>query len=236
WKIDISDAITQLTSQQLVDRCVAGDASLCQYVHRSGNPVNGPIYQIDSLFINLNEQKIEGVDIELSYSHPLNLFGGGAENVTLRTFGTRLLHNINQAPAPSLPDEQVGQVAGLGLPKWKATGILQYNNGALSTALVGRYIGYGILDRTLRESDVAIAGVSTIDDNHVGSVFYMDLNLGFTPAQLEGLRVFGTVTNLLDRAPPQMPGSIGRTGVLDAFTSLHDVVGRRYTVGVEYKF
>ena len=93
-----------------------------------------------------------------------------------------------------------------------------------------------LLDRTLRESDVAIAGVSTIDDNHVGSVFYMDLNLGFSPAQLEGLRVFGTVTNLLDRAPPQLPGSIGRTGVLDAFTSLHDVVGRRYTVGVEYKF
>jgi outer membrane receptor protein involved in Fe transport len=235
YRINIEDAITQLTSQQLVDRCVAGDASLCQYVLRTGNQTNGPIYQINSLFINLNRQKIEGIDYEISYARGLDLLGGGPERLTTRLFATRLIHNINQAPGAAA-DEQVGQVAGVGLPKWKATGIVSYSNGPLTGTLVGRYIGGGILDRTLLESNVAVPGRTTIDDNHVGSVFYTDLTLGVKPARLEGLRVYGTVTNLFDRAPPQMPGSIGRTGVLDGFTSLHDTVGRRYTVGVEYKF
>ncbi|RYZ56758.1 MAG: TonB-dependent receptor, partial [Proteobacteria bacterium] len=184
WKIDISDAITQLTSQQLVDRCVAGDASLCQYVIRAAN---NDIVQIDSLFINLNNQKIEGYDIEVGYRRGMEIFGGGAESVGLRLFGTRLMHNITQAPGGT-PDEQVGQI-NLGLPKWKATAVLQYANGPVSGSVIGRYVGSGILDRTLVESPVAIAGVTTIDNNSVGSAFYTDLSLNFRPQALEGLRV-----------------------------------------------
>jgi iron complex outermembrane recepter protein len=235
YKIDISDAITQLTSQQLVDRCVAGDASLCQYVQRSGNPVSGTIVQIDSLFINLNSQKIEGVDVELSYRHSLELLGRGAEKLSARLFGTRLMHNINQAPGGT-PDELVGQVGGIGLPKWKATAVLGYSNGPYSASIIGRYIGKGILDRTLVESNARITGKTTIDDNHVGSVFYTDLSLGYEPTAIEGLRIFGAMTNAFDRAPPQAPPAIGRTGVLDLPTAIHDVIGRRFTLGVEYKF
>ncbi len=51
-----------------MDGCFLGDAVLCQYIIRSGNPTTGPIERIDSLFINLAKQKIEGVDIELGYS------------------------------------------------------------------------------------------------------------------------------------------------------------------------
>jgi iron complex outermembrane receptor protein len=233
WNIDISDAITQLTSQQLVDRCVAGDASLCQYVIRAGN---NDIIQIDSLFINLNNQKIEGVDIELGYRRGVELLGGGPENVSLRLFGTRLMHNVTQAPGGT-PDEQVGQIATVGLPKWKATGILTYANGPVSSSVIGRFVGAGILDRTLRESATAIAGVTTIDNNQVGSAFYTDLTLNFSPPAFEGLRVYGTAQNVLDHAPPQTPGAIGRTGIADtAGGAIHDQLGRRYTVGVEYKF
>ncbi len=232
WNIDISDAITQLTSQQLVDRCVAGDASLCQYVIRAAN---NDIIQIDSLFINLNNQKIEGYDIEASYRRGMELFGGGAESMTLRLFATRLMHNVTTAPGGT-PDEQVGQIT-LGLPKWKATGILSYANGPVSGSLIGRYVGPGILDRTLRESAVAIAGVTTIDDNHVGSAFYTDFTLNILPPVIEGFRVYGTVQNLLDHAPPQTPGAIGRTGIGDnPGGAIHDQLGRRFTVGVEYKF
>ncbi|MET0291941.1 MAG: TonB-dependent receptor, partial [Steroidobacteraceae bacterium] len=85
YDIKIKGAIAQLSSQQLVDGCVGGDTSLCQYVIRAGN---NDIIQIDSLFINLNSQKIEGVDVELSYRKGLELFGGGPENFTARLFGT----------------------------------------------------------------------------------------------------------------------------------------------------
>lgn len=238
YSIKIKEAIAQLSSQQLVTACVSGDTSLCQYVHRAPN---NDIIQIDSLFINLNQQKIEGVDVELSYRKPLELFGGGPEQVTARLFGTRALHNQIISPA-GVVDEIAGQVNGAALggytfggPKWKASAILGYSNGPWSGTIIERYIGSGVLDRTLVESSVAIAGKTTIDDNTVGSVLYTDLTVGFSPEQIEGLRVYGNVTNLFDRGPPQTAAAIGRTGILDLF-SIHDVIGRRYVVGVEYKF
>jgi len=239
YDIKINDAISQLSSQNLVDGCVRGDSFLCQFVIRASD---GNIVEIDSLFINLNEQHIEGVDIEFDYRKRMELLGGGPEQISARLFGTYLMHNSIQSPNGPV-DEVAGQVNGaavggntIGGPKWKISAILGYSNGPYSATLIGRYIGDGILDRTLTESDVAIPGVTTIDDNHVGSAVYTDLSLGFTPEQLQGLRIYGTVTNLFDHAPPQTPGAIGRTGIADLPGGLHDVLGRRYVVGAEYRF
>ncbi len=240
YDIKIKDAISQLSSQTLVTGCAQGNTSLCQYVIRAPN---GDIVEIDSLFINLNEQKIEGVDIEFDYRKSLELLGGGPEQLSARVFGTYLMHNSLQAATGGPVDEIAGQVLGtavagntVGGPKWKASAILGYSNGPVSATLIGRYIGDGILDRTLVESATRIAGVTTINDNHVASVFYTDLSLGFTPEQLKGLRVYGTITNMFDRAPPQTPQAIGRTGVLDLGSTVHDVIGRRYVLGAEYTF
>jgi iron complex outermembrane recepter protein len=240
YKINITDAIAQLSPQQLMDRCFAGDASLCQYIIRSGNPTTGPIERIESLFINLAKQNIEGVDVEASYRRSLTLLGGGPETASLRIFATHLLTNSQQSPGSAV-DKLLGQVGGIGLPKWKATGVLSYSNGPWNGSLIGRFMGKGILDRTLTESLVPVrnsanALINTIDDNHVPSVFYTDLNVGFSPAQLEGLRMFATVTNLLDRDPPNSPSIIGRTGPSEVTVGAHDQLGRRFTVGFNYEF
>ena len=60
--------------------------------------------------------------------------------------------------------------------------------------------------------------------------------LGFKPQQFDGLRIYGSVTNLLDRGPPQTPQAIGRTGVFEFGSGLHDSIGRRYVLGAEYSF
>jgi outer membrane receptor protein involved in Fe transport len=239
YSIKINDAISQLNAQTLVNSCNAGDQFLCQFVIRASN---GDIVEIDSLFINLNEQKIEGIDMEFDYRRSINLLGGGPEQLSARLFGTYTMHNSIQSPGGPV-DEIAGQVNGaavggntLGGPKWKGSAILGYRNGPYSATLIGRYIGDGILDRTLVEFNGRIAGKTTIDDNHVGSAFYTDLSLSFTPEQLEGLRLYGTVTNLFDHAPPQTPGAIGRTGVIDVPGAVHDVIGRRFVVGAEYRF
>ncbi|MEO8309098.1 MAG: TonB-dependent receptor [Pseudomonadota bacterium] len=236
YSIEINGAIAQLTPQQLMDGCYQGDTVLCQYIIRSGNPTTGPIERIDSLFINLAKQKIEGVDIEMSYRRSIELLGGGPEALTLRLFATRLLENSIQNRGGAV-DEQVGQISGpILLPEDKVSAIVTYTNGAWSGTVMGRYIGDGVLDRLLTESPVAIPGVSTIDNNHVGSVFYTDLTLSFQPESLKGLHVFGTVNNLFDRSPPLTPQAIGRTGPVEVSPAIHDQVGRRFTLGVSYEF
>ena len=44
------------------------------------------------------------------------------------------------------------------------------------------------------------------------------------------------INNLFDKEPPLTPGTIGRTGVGVGVNGLYDILGRRYTVGVNYEF
>ncbi len=241
YSIDLSDAIAQLASQNVVTGCFNGDQSLCQYVHRAGNLPNGNIDRVDNLFINLANQRISGIDLETSYRHSLHLLGGGAESLAWRLYATYLHENSIQNKGAAR-DELAGQLGpGLpsgaaALPKYKFTTNLTYGNGPFAAFLQGRFIGDGILDRTRVQSSVAIPGVATIDNNHVASQFLVDLNLSFTHGDNDNYQVYLNVTNLLDRAPVLSPSVIGRTGPVEFNTFLTDVVGRRFVVGVNARF
>src|SRR6185437_5096139 len=78
---------------------------------------------------------------------------------------------------------------------------------------------------------------STDDNNNeIGGIFYLDLNLSWQVPVQGDLSVYGEVNNALDRAPPQTPAAYGRTGSAEWNYQLYDWIGRRYTLGVRYKF
>lgn len=242
YKIDIDDAIAQLSAQNIVTGCFNGDTTLCQYVIRRDNLPNGFIDRVENLFINLAVQKISGVDLELNYRTEL---GASGQTLGWRFYGTFLDHNSIQNQGGPV-DERVGQLGpGIanvgGLPKYKFTTNVTYGIGSFSAFLQGRWIDGGILDRTFRECTancVLPSGAqdpNTIEDNTVPSTFYMDMTLKFRALD-DDLEIYGTVTNLLDRDPVYTPGVIGRAGTNEFNTSLYDVVGRRYVVGFNYQF
>ncbi len=238
YSIDIADAIGQLTSQNVVTACFNGDQSLCQYVHRRDDAPNGVIERVDNLFINLANQRISGIDLEMSYRRSLELLGGGPESVTWRFFGTYLDENSIQNEGGAR-DERAGQVgagvAGAGaLPKYKFTTNMSYRNGPASVFLQGRWMDGGVLDRLRVESATNIP--NSIEDNTVASTFYMDLNLGYSTGHDDNLNVYLNVTNLLDRAPVLAPGIIGRAGTTEFNNSIHDLIGRRFVLGMNYRF
>ena len=237
YRIDIADAIAQLTSQNVVNACFNGDQTQCQYVHRRDDLPNGVIERVDNLFINLQNQLISGVDLEMAYRRNFT-GGGGPHSMTLRFYGTYLRENSVQNRGGTR-DERAGQLgpgiaAGITLPKYKFTSNVSYRIGPFSAFLQGRWIDGGVLDRLRVESTTNIP--NSIDDNSVASTFYTDLNLGYTTGQEDNLNVYLNVTNLLDRQPVLAPGIIGRAGTQEFNTFVHDVVGRRYVVGLNYKF
>ncbi|RYE51541.1 MAG: hypothetical protein EOP21_01130, partial [Hyphomicrobiales bacterium] len=221
YKVEIAGAIAQLTSQVIVDQCNAGDTSLCQYVRRntdtSRNP-KGEITQLDAFFLNLNKETYQGIDVELGYRTPLTLFGGGPESISARVFATHYI-TVKQVSPDSLtangtrvPGTVVNNL--LTTPD-SATAILGYRNGGISTNVVGRYTDTRNVNRLYEESTVrapTLTGYTTVDDNTVGSMFFMDLNVGWEPGILEGLRLYSTITNLLDHKPAILPTVGGRTG------------------------
>ncbi len=259
YSIDISGALAQLGAQNIVDNCARGDVSLCQYVITTGNvpvtnPTNGAfrdIERVEAIFINLQQQKIEGADIEMVYRGDADLFGDKSEDFAVRFLTSYLGENSIQSQGGIL-DDRSGQIGGFGFPEWKVTTNLTYNIENYSMFLQGRWIGDGLLDRTRRQSDIRIPGpvpagsilaacganICTINDNSVPSTFLMDARFTGRFGENDNLEVYGNIQNLLDREPVITPGnSVGRTGTGTSVNAgLYDILGRRYTIGVNYEF
>lgn len=228
YDIDLDGAIGQLGAQTIVDTCYesGGESSLCQFVVRDAS---GQINRVDNVFINLSNQKINGVDAELNYTG-IDLGGG---TLSWRLIASRLNENSVQTPG-SPRDERAGDVGGFGgtpsLPEDKVTTSLSYARGPVTVFLQGRYIGGGTLDRSLTE------GVD-IDDNTVNSITYTDLTFRFSG---EGggapWEFFLTANNIFDQPPPDTYPGLGRAGVPGPSSILYDTIGRRFVAGVRVNY
>ncbi len=222
FDIDVKDALGQLSFQNIVNGCFTGAQNLCQYVQR--DPVSRQITRIDSLFINISNQRLKGIDFELNYNTDVDWIGGG-ENVSFRLYASKIIDNYNQLPGS--PRDNLG----LEQPEWRLLPAVSYSRGGFRAFLQGRYFDSRTLNRLFVE------GVN-VDDNSVPSVTYADLNLSYD-VDLSGhsYRFFFNTTNLLDRAPPQTPGNLNFVGgTAGPSAGLYDTIGRTYAVGANMTF
>jgi outer membrane receptor protein involved in Fe transport len=248
YDISISNAIDKPTTQQIINAAFAGDPTYQALVKLdAGNNV----VEVDQYYINFAQAFVEGVDLESSYRHSANLlsslgFGDGPEDTSVRLYFTDTIKNATLTSFGTY-EEYAGQVGtGRSIPKQKYTINWNYDKGPYSLFVQGRYISHGILDNTLIESPVALPGAhvlnnqaaaGTIYNNTIGGIFYMDLNLAYQiPVSGGDFRAFIEVQNAFDRSPPTVAGAIGRTGDAENNPLLYDVLGRRYTMGVTYRW
>ncbi len=226
YDIKIKDYISQLGAQRIIDDCQAGATALCERVIR--DPVTNRISAVENLFLNVAQARVNGVDVESSYRMPVTLFGGGAEALSLRLFASWLAENSQSNVGAPLRDS----AGTTGLPEWTATGILGYENGAFRSTLTGRWID----SRQQVADPVPLA--QQLDDDKVASVFYMNWRGEYEFGRARGgsQKVFLNVANLLDRDPPKQPNWSDFFGASSFIPGLHDVLGRRYTLGVEFAF
>jgi iron complex outermembrane receptor protein len=222
FDIDVQDALGQLTFQNIVNGCFSGSAALCQYVQR--DPVSNQITRIDSLFININNQRLKGIDLEFNYSTEVNWLGGG-ETLGMRMYASKIIDNYNQLPGAPRDNLALEQ------PEWRLLPAVFYTRGGFRAFLQGRYFDERTLNRLWTE------GVN-VDDNSVPSVTYADLNLSYDmEVDARNYSVFFNATNLFDRAPPQTPGNLAFVGgTAGPSAALYDTIGRTYTVGAKVTF
>lgn len=222
FDIDVQDALGQLSFQNIVNGCFSGAQNLCQYVLR--DPVNNQITRIDSLFINISQQRLRGIDFELNYQTDIDLLPGD-ETLGVRMYASKVLDNYNQLPGAARDN------LGLEQPEWRLLPALTYSNGPFRAFLQGRYFDARTLNRLFVE------GVN-VDDNSVPSVTYADLNLSYEmEIDEQTYRLSFNATNLFDRAPPQTPGNLNFVGgTAGPNAGLYDTIGRTYTVGANVSF
>ncbi len=230
YDIRVKGAIGQLGSQAVLNGCLIDAApELCELV----TLVNDAPVLIGDIFINVNENRVRGLDLEANYQTPVSLFGG-EEDISARLFGSWLFENSQTLGNGSYIDRagqtgiQQSDGVAYGLPDFRGTGILNYSNGGFSTFLQGRYISSGTNENALGDVEL----------NHVDSAFYLDLRLtyGFEVSGGNEVQVFGAVTNLTDQAPPVTPYYYVFGGhSIQQNSVLFDLLGRRYTVGIKFR-
>jgi len=230
YDIQVKDAIGQLGTQAVLNGCLIDNVpELCDLV----TLVSDVPVLIGDVFINVNENRVRGLDLEANYTAPVSVLGGGEEDISARIFGSWLFENSRTLSNGTYIDRagqtgiQQSDGAPYGLPHFRGTGILTYANGGFSTFLQGRYISPGTQENAL--GDVPI--------NEVDSAFYLDLRLtqGFEIAPGVEAEGFLAVTNLTDQDPPVTPYySTFGPHALQTNSVLFDLLGRRYTIGLRF--
>lgn len=224
YDIEIQDAIDQLGTSEILQRCEAGAQDICALITRVDS--NPPLIRnIFDVFVNVAEAVTRGADLEISYARPINLTGGQDESISFRFFANYLDEVSFQfvgAPAQNLAGE-------LEYPEWLTTGTVTYNRGPFAMTWQTRF-----RDATIRDMDW-VEGVD-IADNSVSGRTYTNLNLAYDfQWGSNDAQAYFYVGNLFDEEPPLIAGGIGGTSGRASYTNtgIFDVLGRSYTVGFQ---
>lgn len=237
YKINMTDAIAGPTNQQTVNSCAAGDRTYCNFITFSAAATaTGGISLLEPLLLNLNKQVVEGYDFEVAYRMPL-----GAGNFNVRGLLNYQPHNYSINTFLNLKTENANIIGGS--PKLAYNLNLGYDVGRWNTTVQIRGFGERRGNPIVYRADGSIdpstilgpedagyaarlnpsANDNTISKNRYPGQYTINPSVSFRVN--ENISVFGNVDNLFDVEPPELTSS-----------SIYDLVGRRYRLGVRANY
>ncbi len=245
YNINIKGAIASLSSQQYVDRCFDGSApQLCPFIERNAS---GEISFIAVVPANILSQKTRGLDVEASYSMPLDMISASWDGeVRLRGLATRVftlktVDSLGSTEGAGIQADSglIGLGSALSAPKFRYLVSAAYTNGPANATLTMRGIGSGVYNTSFIECTTgcpaATSANPTINDNHVPGVTYFDLALSYK--FMDGaLDAYFVAENMFDRDPPLIAGTRGAGFYAgQGNTGLYDRMGRTFRAGVRFQ-
>jgi iron complex outermembrane receptor protein len=209
YKITIDDAIQAFPAQLTVTNCVYNnDPTACDRITRA---ISGDIVGINSQLDNIAGIRTKGIDANLAYRTEetgFGRFGFTWNNAFLRNFDV-LVPTAEGVQVISREGTEVGSPSQ-AYPKWKSTGIIDWDLRSFGASVTGRYI------RSVRETNA---------DNKIKSMFYTDAQLRWMlPASANNFGFALGVNNLFN---VKAPGCFG-CDVNGFDPTTYDIPGRYF--------
>jgi outer membrane receptor protein involved in Fe transport len=222
FDIQLDNAISTLTGQDVIDRCFAGAQDFCAGITRDAV---GAIFRVKAVSYNATYLKTNGWDLQASYRLPVSsLFASQSGDLS---FGGNFTYTAHlETLASGLLIDRAGQLTAPGVPHWRGTLRTTYTNDPVSISLLGNYVGKGKYDTTYGPLD--------INKNDYPAYFYLAVNAGYDIS--EAANIFLKVDNLLDKDPPLLAGNTIIRAQAAGSAGFHDQLGRAFTLGVRVKF
>jgi iron complex outermembrane recepter protein len=225
YKLDISDSISTLGAQRIIDDCYSGVApQLCAQVLRVADGTLGRVYNV---WLNVATYKLSGIDYEMSYRTETNFFDNQSESLTIRALAGYQRENMD---VPYGAATGINVAGSLNTPDLTGVLTMTYNLGSYSAQLQQRYIAGVVINPAWTEGN-------EVDINTAESSQLTNLRVGYSGDTSGGgeWTVALDVTNLLDEAPPRIAGFTVRGGS-QVVSPNYDVFGRRYQLSLNMNF
>jgi outer membrane receptor protein involved in Fe transport len=233
YHIALSNAIGVLTAAVSLPRCFNADGLnpsyspsnyYCQLTTRNSS---GDVLLTKQPTLNLGGYHVDGVDAEVDWGFDLGAVGlsdsDGSLDINLLVSYLNHFSIQNQAGQPylnyagTIGNRQVDYYTE-SYPSWKASGSVTYSNGPASVAVRWRWY-----DAMINSANVG----TSLSQPGVTARIYFDLAGTYDLSEKYQFRA--GIKNLINTDPPTWTGD-GNTD-----TSLYDILGRRFYVGVTAK-
>lgn len=242
YRINIKDAISSLTAQQLIDLCYNGVPSACEKLRRVQDAGSELIlFTVSPL--NFATQKASGFDIEVSYRQPLDeLVSNWSGDLTFRGLATHYIKDVlDSGVIGSIPNDQAGQLNS-SKPSWRWDTSVNYALDPISLTFTARGFSAGVFNTNYIECVTGCPASTpnniTIDDNQLEGALYFDFSASYK-LQFESTDadLFVSVRNLTNRDPGIVPSGPGASvfATNETNSGLYDLLGRAYRLGVRFR-
>ena len=232
WEIEIEDAISQVSSQALVNSCfeqLDPNSTACQSISRNQL---GNIDIVNAPLLNLQTRKATGIDLQLAWLFDLpDAMAIGSEGATLdlRWIASWQGEDSTVLLAGQPEIECAGKMGGTcsgnfirATPDFRDLFSLSYLSGGLSLRTDIQYIGdFDLADDAFPNNSIP-----------VDAQWYWDI--AGTYRFNDYIEIFAGVKNITDEQPPLIGFRAG--GDSNTQAQLYDTVGRRYFVGTTVGF
>jgi len=247
YEIEIRDQIIRLHSTLSITDCyfdLEGDSAFCDNISR--DPTTGLIDFMDEIFLNQDQTKTRGVDVNVAFDWPTEMFGRAVDLSMDLNFNRKLgfkevFTNPNNGEVDS--DDYIGE---FGFPEWEGLGIFRADIGDWRASWSTRYISsvaqdplgvdefsdvFGSADTCLGE---ASGDVDCRDIGYAENYFRHDASVTYRG---DSWLVRGGLRNVFDEWPPQVDSS--EVGFVYNNTPMgrgYDIMGRTFFVNFQKAF
>ncbi len=238
YDISIHDAITSTGTAGVLANCFVGGLytgnAWCSLISFANNdPVAGQITGIKGVNANVASIRTRGIDLQAAYRQPLADLSSGLRGVlSLNFLATHGLSSKSSTDVSTLfPNgiNRVGQDFGGGVPNWVINTSFVYDLDRFQLNGNVRFISAGTQNNgqyAPGETGYDPTLTTSINNNHVPAVAYLDLGVKYVVDKSRRWEVFANLDNVFDKDPP--PPMNG--------TAYYDLMGRSYKVGLRFKY
>lgn len=229
WSFDFEDLIIQESAQAIL----ASNPSDPTRIIRAGDPLTGPLVQVNNTYVNASSLKTSGVDFVSSYKIETDEMGTLVPSI-----------NLTYVSKYDLDDPQAGQIdaagrrnftnIGVSSPELRANFGLNWRMDAFSANVFARYISAYDDDQNCADGSAIAAGCGSAGlkeiESHVTYDAQVNIDLGsLLDTETSYLLTIGGI-NLTDENPPQVFTNSGFD------SKVHDPRGRQLYVRFAAEF